>query len=442
MNSVIFIHQKLNIIEIKYDKIDFCNLILSCQKQTENIESYKVFMNGKEIFNLYSIEIDDSFINNLNKFVNTLKQGSLTKLYNEFFKKIVNNKCIMLMSNNYINYLSVNAKEFYMEILKLSIYYYNEEHSDFNTSLNKATNELKKLYEPLDNLLINYELYISNSGNKKIGQSLKKDRVCRYCGKSILDGVTFNNKAHIIPEAFGNKSFLCNDECDTCTHYFGEKIEPHLIRFFDIQRIFYDAHTKAGKLTLNYSNNVTVVNGNEFPVQLNASKNFNIIIQKNNNINISPDKITIDLEQKGIIFQNIYKSIVKMALNFVPENSLQYFEITKKWLLGEKTTDKLPKGYLFFKPENPKHEAVVQLFIRNSNKMELPYLVVVFSYGFISLLVIAPFSAKDTNTFLNDEDFNALKSIFPNSTFKNYQLMDFDSNNPLELLTKLNFMIN
>lgn len=54
---------------------------------------------------------------------------------------------------------------------------------------------------------------------------------CRVCGKGRERGATFNDEAHIIPAALGNRTLFCTDECDKCNHQCGESLDNALVDY-------------------------------------------------------------------------------------------------------------------------------------------------------------------------------------------------------------------
>src|SRR5207244_12306637 len=52
---------------------------------------------------------------------------------------------------------------------------------------------------------------------------LKRNRSCRFCGRSAT--TTFKNVSHAIPQSFGNKNLITLDECDACNRLFSESFE-------------------------------------------------------------------------------------------------------------------------------------------------------------------------------------------------------------------------
>lgn len=65
--------------------------------------------------------------------------------------------------------------------------------------------ELKFFNNPDSRFLINnYKINIlSGRGRVSIGNVRQKDRRCRFCGRSKIDGATFKKNAHAMPEGIG-----------------------------------------------------------------------------------------------------------------------------------------------------------------------------------------------------------------------------------------------
>lgn len=79
------------------------------------------------------------------------------------------------------------------------------------------------------------------------GGHCKLDRglfICRFCGRSKADGATFESRAHIVPEALGNRTMVSHSECDTCNAYFADQ-DAHLSRFLGVNAVVSGVEGKA-----------------------------------------------------------------------------------------------------------------------------------------------------------------------------------------------------
>lgn len=59
----------------------------------------------------------------------------------------------------------------------------------------------------------------------------RRAEACRICARTVEDGVTFSDAAHIIPAALGNRTLFCRDECDQCNHQCGESLDNALVDY-------------------------------------------------------------------------------------------------------------------------------------------------------------------------------------------------------------------
>lgn len=57
-----------------------------------------------------------------------------------------------------------------------------------------------------------------------------EEKKCRFCNRKESDGVTFKNKAHIVPEFLGNNVYFTSNECDECNSNLSE-FEQNLKKF-------------------------------------------------------------------------------------------------------------------------------------------------------------------------------------------------------------------
>lgn len=327
-------------------------------------------------------------------------------------------------------------------MLSLSLKEYNSSKSNvFSKCLDNALLKLNPFLSSFGTILQNYTLYDSD-GKGKIGESDRNKRKCRFCGKTMEDGVKFSNKAHIIPEAFGNKKFICNEECDNCNHFFGENIETHLIKYFNFFRVFSQTKGKEGTLKIYFDNNNILSNRNIVNIPTDESSSNNMIYIVNKTVSetdsIDINNLSIPLSTKNIVEQNIYKSIIKMGINFLPSQYLSYFSETIKWLLGQKQSTELPLGFRKndFSPSSL--EPSLELYIRNNDNFNLPFLIVSFHFCFTTLFLIAPFCSLDQKTFITSQEIEDTKNILKPIFNDNYTIISLNSLKPTEHIINLN----
>ncbi|MDA3054813.1 MULTISPECIES: HNH endonuclease [unclassified Campylobacter] len=293
-------------------------------------------------------------------------------------------------------------------------------------NLANNNNSCEVIPKECENIVKNYNMIIFcfNENRKiKIGHGLKKDRVCRFCGKKYGE-TTFNSEAHAISEALGNKKLIINDECDECNKFFDKNIEKDFIIFNDFFRVFYEIENKKHK-TPNIKNN-----------------EFNLSNKGDNNIFISV-KDNFDGNNLHLHFgngkpQNLYKALCKFAISVIDEKYLYNLQETIQWIMGKKETKKLPKVIEIFNPYNVVKEPNIVVFIRKNNS-DLPFMFATLSFTAIAYTFIIPFSNKDKLDYTIENNYSKFLNLLPFSENKNIKFRDFSSNEEQEFNTNINF---
>ncbi|MBW8360966.1 MAG: hypothetical protein K0M56_02125 [Kaistella sp.] len=220
-------------------------------------------------------------------------------------------------------------------------------------------------------------------------------RICRFCGKNQYE-VSFKKIAHACPELLGQNSLVIYDECDSCNEHFS-KYESHLSKFF-----------------LPYLSIVGVKGKKKIP-SFQSRKDHNdentrtsLKYTNEGKINLflnSLDDYKVDLENKtmSIRFRNpaivplyVYKSLVKIALSFLPQNRIQKYQILFDWLQNSKTDVDFFSALFITKLTGKKFaRPVVQLFeaqkIFTRNGF-YPELTLVISFANIVAQIYLPLS--------------------------------------------------
>ena len=161
------------------------------------------------------------------------------------------------------------------------------------------------------------------------------NRTCRFCNLSYPK-VTFNKKAHTIPEFLGNTGSLSDFECDTCNKHFG-KLENQLSNFI------------GPAITLNRTKGKKKIpNSPSYDKKVIAKKinflNAKTAIEFGSTEN-SPEKITFDEKNnqynvefvtQPFIPYDVYKALLKLALGLLPETDLKEYELAFQLLQDTK----------------------------------------------------------------------------------------------------------
>lgn len=318
----------------------------------------------------------------------------------------------------------------------------------------KRATLFNKLQKDFDNTLGNvtkkYFLKAFDSSRKNVGERIKEKRICRFCSNGIntIKKVTFDNKAHVIPEALGNKGLITYEECDECNIKFGKTIEKDLINFFDIFRVFYGVNGKNGIPTLKFNDNTQMkyhtkkeIDGiiNKENLELPKEINENLIVVISQNINFDEKNKTLQIPLKldnKIATGNIYKALCKMVISLVEPNELKYLQNTISWINSEEekiyVTPKIGSTIIHnMYVNNPQ----IILYIRKDNDINVPHIVGEFSFKCFKYIFIVPFSDKDKLTFTEDEEFEHFMKNFHHYTYiKSWVYHEMNSTIPTKFI--------
>jgi len=232
--------------------------------------------------------------------------------------------------------------------------------------------------------------------DEKIYLGDKDNRKCRFCNKS--DGeVTFKNVAHAIPEFTGNKKLIAHYECDDCNSKFSRLLESHMANHMNLWHTFSQVRGKKGVPSFK-------TNKQKSRIDIGAD---NLEIKEFQDDSIS----TFDEEKKTITFTAkrasyvpiaIYKCLTKMALTIMPEDEMDKFKSTLKWINEESheesTFDLKSLFALMSIAPGPKPYPFTScmLFKRKDNaKDKVPYMLFVLAYGNFAFQIYLPLSIED-----------------------------------------------
>ena len=178
-----------------------------------------------------------------------------------------------------------------------------------------------------------------------------KERVCRFCGMSIVDGATFNHKSHAIPEALGNKTLFCNEECDSCNKRLAP-IEDSLSAYLEIRRSLCDITGKKGKNS---------VAGQNFVFD---SKTHQLLLDEKARVDDEGDRIRVRLDGRvTFTLQGLYKALAKIIIDLVDNSKLFHFRNTISWINGNLCAKEFPPIKQLY-CDTVHKQPILELFIR------------------------------------------------------------------------------
>lgn len=239
------------------------------------------------------------------------------------------------------------------------------------------------------------EVYTLIGSSETLPNNVPDTRICRFCGKNE-DDVAFKKVAHACPELLGQNNLVIYDECDTCNEKFS-KYESHLSKF--LLPYLSVVGVKGKKKIPNFQSRKD--NDDE-----NTRTSLRYIDEGKINLFLnSLDDYNVDIENKtmSIRFRNpaikpiyVYKSLLKVALSFLPQNKIQKYQLLFDWLQNENTEIVFFSSLFITKLTHKKFgKPFVQLYEANNiftDKGFHPELTLVINFANIIAQIYLPLS--------------------------------------------------
>ena len=198
-----------------------------------------------------------------------------------------------------------------------------------------------------------------------VGEGDKSKRVCRFCGKK-MPVAKFKNVAHAISEGLGNKTLLCNEECDDCNNKLS-KTEGNLMHYLDVRRAMGGILTKT-------DGTVPSVDGKGFVIRGDKDNKAVLYIEKESlpkGVDANkPFWMKLETEET-VTHQGIYKSLCKIVVDLLPVSELKHFKETIGWINGYVLDEELPPYYASYDREQIQ-QPTVDIYLSNRQNVE-PY---------------------------------------------------------------------
>lgn len=259
----------------------------------------------------------------------------------------------------------------------------------------------------------NYQTLFSNIDDldKKYFIGKDKNKVCRFCKKDETK-TTFKNVSHAIPEALGNKTIICLDECDECNKRFSETIEDDLDK---VTLPFRTINFIKGKKkiptyrSLDKKTRLEAMNGEKKELKLEYKKDASSF-----EFNEKNKTAKFIYKQQAHIPANAYKALVKMALSVMPEEKLKLFDIAIQWVYEKDSSKVLMKPlnvYMTFVPGiNVYEKTTTFLFYKYSKNTKYLDCLFILCFGNIMYQIAIP---SDKEVFFKEQEKSILKFPTP-----------------------------
>lgn len=266
-----------------------------------------------------------------------------------------------------------------------------------------------------------------------IGESDKTKRVCRFCFNS--GAYNFAHVSHAIQEGLGNHLLFANEECDHCNSLFSNSVEIQLFRFLETNRTLSQVRGK-GKSTFHQE-------GLNFHIHPDKSTRIPTVYVKQEHVyNVDYNgKVTGEImlyHKDPITYQGIYKALVKIAVDMIPDDKIKFFRKTGQWVHGDFIADKLPQfcygehTYFFKQP-------VLELFFKKKeSQANAPYCTAVLYIHESVFIYIVPYNDIDGDRYRTSSEVRPQLEMFKKHEYLDVtEWVEYDSNDTREYVAHL-----
>jgi len=280
-------------------------------------------------------------------------------------------------------------------------------------------------------LLREYDITVPRTDKRVvIGKTRKQDRTCRFCHLTVRDGARFDNQAHAISAALGNRYLKLGDECDDCNGYFGREVEPTLIELLNIQRVFLGIQAGGSRPIVEFSGGKMLHDGER------------VIVMSDKISEDASGALNAQLgETKRIVPVKFYQALAKFALSVIPEKELPALRRTISWVRNDEFAGRpLPKvaAAVVFLPPNP--SAQITLYVRRQATSKLPHVVCEFRVGCYMYVYVLPFSDKDSWDLIEFFEDGSFKDTFRHYAYvPSWNLQDFSATQEVSIIQSIRF---
>jgi len=247
-----------------------------------------------------------------------------------------------------------------------------------------------------------YEIIPIDMGIRTLIGPGKKDlRVCRFCGRTKQTGANFKHNSHAIPAALGNTHVLLANECDECNHYFGEVIEPNLLKTLNFEYISSRIKSRANSLRM------PLLGGGE----LLFDNDNNLLIVRTQEITDYNGQIVAPLIFEDICMRDFYRTLCKMAISVIPDATYSALDLgeqlkpTIDWVrYGYPEHGALPRILKLIQHSPRTESAKFTIYIRKSENSKLPKILCDFRIGCFVYVYTLPFADGPNNTNILEQE--------------------------------------
>jgi HNH endonuclease len=216
----------------------------------------------------------------------------------------------------------------------------------------------------------------------KIEPVLGKNEVqhCRFCG-GYPPAVSFQQEAHAIPEALGNKTLFASYECDGCNQNFGRGIENDLGNWSKPMRTLSLISGKSGIPTLKgKSPKEWRVEGTQ--TGLHLKHHAEDVVATVDEVRRT---MTLSLPRDSYSPRAVFKAFVKIGLALIPTSDTPFYRETFSWIAESDHSKPFSTDYSIVAQDMrgpPGNRGLGAAILRRADDyVRLPFCVLILFYG-------------------------------------------------------------
>lgn len=267
----------------------------------------------------------------------------------------------------------------------------------------------------------------------KVGEKDKAKRICRFCGKPHQ---SYNSEAHAISHSLGNEILYGLEECDLCNAYFSG-IELQFIQLMEFRLALFSIRKKhkqsKKKADEEKDRTLRTIHGYNYTIVARKDDNPIIYIKRSTEPFLALPGMTVYrfLHYDYVINQDIYRTLVKMAIGLMPSRYLQHFKTTVEWLINkgkQAVFDMLPpirftvlSGVPIFR------QPALFLFFRKNEEADVPFCTGVLFTTDVAYQFVVPYADVDEGDYKYGEELDEIWSKMDRYWGKGWELQPFFS---------------
>jgi hypothetical protein len=233
---------------------------------------------------------------------------------------------------------------------------------------------------------------------------------CRFCGGCSPD-VSFQQEAHAIPEALGNKTLITSYECDNCNQKFGRGIENDLGNWSKPMRTLGLISGKSGIPTLKgKSPKEWRVEGSK--VGLHLKHHSEDVVATVDEVKKT---MTLSLPRDNYTPRAVFKAFTKIGLALIPSHDTPLYAETFAWIADSDHSKTFSTDYKImahYIPGPPGNRGIGAAILRRANDyVRLPFCFLIMFYGSQVFQISIPSRQKNWDFIADQVPWFPLHSI-------------------------------